>query len=289
MTRILLFLATNAAVMLVFSITSRLLGIDRMLGPGNYQGLFLFALIAGFAGSLISLAMSKSMAKRGMGVHVIEEPANETERWLRDTVYRQAEQAGIGQPEVGIFNSPQPNAFATGMNRNSSLIAVSTGLLEHMQRDEVEAVLGHEVGHAANGDMVTMGLVQGVLNTFVIFFARIIGQIAGGGRDGQRGNYMVYMLVSMAAEFILGILASFIAAWFSRRREFVADRAGADLASRDGMINALKALQRVHDPEGLPASMAAFGILGGRGSLMRQLASTHPPLEERIAALEAGR
>lgn len=287
MLRIGMFLATNAAIMLVFSITSKLLGIDRYMGQGNYQSLLLFSACAGFIGSFISLAMSKSMAKRGMGVEIIEQPRNETEAWVQRTVYRQAEKAGIGQPEVGIFHSPSPNAFATGMNKNNALVAVSTGLLEAMSREEAEAVLGHEVGHVANGDMVTMGLIQGVLNTFVVFFARVIGQIAGGGRDGQRGNMMIYYAVSMAAEMVLGILASFIAAWFSRRREFVADRAGAELGSRRGMIGALKALQRVHNPEGLPDSMAAFGILGGSSGLMQQLASTHPPLEERIAALEA--
>jgi len=284
-----MFLATNAAIMLVFSITSKILGIDRYLGSGNYQSLLLFSACAGFIGSFISLAMSKSMAKRGMGVQVIDQPRNETEAWVQRTVYRQAEKAGIGQPEVGIFQSPSPNAFATGMNKNNALVAVSTGLLDAMTREEAEAVLGHEVGHVANGDMVTMGLIQGVLNTFVVFFARVIGQIAGGGRDGQRGNMMIYYAVSMAAEMVLGILASFIAAWFSRRREFVADRAGAEYGSREGMIGALKALQRVSEPEGLPDSMAAFGILGGKGGLMQQLASTHPPLEERIAALEAGR
>lgn len=289
MLRMVMFLGTNAAIMLVFSITSKLLGIDRYMGAGNYQSLLLFSACAGFIGSFISLAMSKSMAKRSMGVEVIDQPRNETEAWVQSTVFRQADKAGIGRPEVGIFNSPSPNAFATGMNKNNALVAVSTGLLAAMSREEAEAVLGHEVGHVANGDMVTMGLVQGVLNTFVVFFARMIGQIAGGGRNGQRSNMMVYYAVSMIAEMVLGILASFIAAWFSRRREFVADRAGADLGSRSGMIGALKALQRVHDPEGLPEQMAAFGILGGRGGLMQKLASTHPPLEERIAALEANR
>lgn len=288
MLRMVMFLATNAAIMLVFSVTSKLLGLDRYLGS-SYSSLLLFSACAGFVGSFISLAMSKSMAKRSMGVQIIEQPRNETEAWVQRTVHRQAEQAGIGLPEVGIFQSSTPNAFATGMNKNNALVAVSTGLLEAMSREEAEAVLGHEVGHVASGDMVTMGLIQGVLNTFVVFFARVIGQIAGGGRNGQRGNTMVYYAVSMAAEMVLGILASFIAAWFSRRREFVADRAGAEYGSRKGMIGALKALQRVSQPEGLPDQMAAFGILGGHGGLMQKLASTHPPLEQRIAALEAGR
>lgn len=281
-----MFLATNAAIMLVFSISSKLLGIDRYMGQGNYQSLLLFSACAGFIGSFISLALSKSMAKRSMGVQVIDQPRNEREAWVQQTVFRQADAAGIGRPEVGIFQSPSPNAFATGMNKNNALVAVSTGLLDAMSREESEAVLGHEVGHVANGDMVTMGLIQGVLNTFVVFFSRIIGQIAGGGRGGERGNVMVYYAVSLIAEMVLGILASFIAAWFSRRREFVADRAGAELGSRAGMIGALKALQRVHDPESLPDQMAAFGILGGKGGIMQQLAATHPPLEERIAALE---
>jgi len=287
--RMVMFLATNAAIMLVFSITSKLLGIDRYLGSGNYQSLLLFSACAGFVGSFISLAMSKSMAKRSMGVQIIEQPRNETEAWVQRVVFAQADQAGIGRPEVGIFHSASPNAFATGMNKNNALVAVSTGLIDAMNKEEVEAVLGHEVGHVANGDMVTMGLIQGVLNTFVVFFARIIAQIAASRGDGQRGNTMVYYGVSMAAEMVLGILASFIAAWFSRRREFVADRAGAELGTRDGMIGALKALQRVQHPEGLPEQMAAFGILGSKNGLMQKLASTHPPLEERIATLEAER
>jgi len=289
MTRILMFLATNFAVMIVFGIVSRLLGLDQMLGmPGQLANLLLLSAMFGFAGSFISLALSKMMAKRSMGVQVIEQPSNATERWLVETVQRQAQQAGIGMPEVGIFNSPTPNAFATGMSKNNSLVAVSTGLLSAMSQDEVEAVLGHEVAHVTNGDMVTMGLIQGVLNTFVFFFARIVGMLVDRGmsRDGQHhGRGMGYFIGTMVAEFVFGILASVIAAWFSRQREFKADDGGAALSSRRSMINALKALQRVSNPEGLPDSMAAFGILGGGG--LQKLLSTHPPLEVRIAALES--
>ncbi|MCB1757650.1 MAG: protease HtpX, partial [Gammaproteobacteria bacterium] len=235
MTRILLYLATNFAVMIVFGIVSRLFGLDQMVGmPGQLGNLMVFAALFGFAGSFISLAMSKMMAKRSMGVQVIEQPGNATERWLLDTVHRQAEKAGIGMPEVGIFQSSTPNAFATGMNKNDALVAVSTGLLASMSREEVEAVLGHEVSHVANGDMVAMGLIQGILNTFVIFFARVVGMIIDRGmsRDGQsHGHGMGYFLGSMIAEFVFGILASFIAAWFSRQREFRADRGGASLSS----------------------------------------------------------
>ncbi len=288
MTRILLYLGTNFAVMIVFGIVSRLLGIDRLVGmPGQMGNLMLYSLLAGFAGSLISLAMSKSVAKRSMGVQVIEQATDADERWLLETVHRQAREVGIGQPEVGIFNSGTPNAFATGMNKNKALVAVSTGLLNAMSREEVEAVLGHEVSHVANGDMVTMGLLQGILNAFVIFFARIVGMLidrglSRGGRSSGRG--MGYYIGSMAAQFVFGILASVIAAWFSRRREFRADEGGANLSSTRNMVNALKALKRVSEPEGLPSQMAAFGIFGGSG--IKKFLSTHPPLDERISALE---
>lgn len=295
--RVGLFLLTNFAVIAVFSVTSRLLGLDHFLAAQGMQGqmtsLLLFAAIAGFAGSFISLAMSKMMAKRSMGVEIIEQPRNATEKWLVDTVARQAQQAGIGMPEVGIFHSPEPNAFATGMKKNDALVAVSTGLLERMDRGAVEAVLGHEVGHVANGDMVTMGLIQGVLNTFVIFFARIIGMAVDSflnkNNEGESsGPGIGYFVVSIIAEIILGIFASMIAAWFSRRREFRADEAGATLSSRENMISALQALQRVHEPEGLPSQMAAFGINGGAG-MLQKLMSSHPPLEDRIATLQQSR
>lgn len=287
--RIMLYLATNFAVMIVFGIVSRLFGLDQLLGmPGQLGNMLLFAALFGFAGSFISLALSKMMAKRSMGVQLIEQPSDANERWLLETVHRQAEQAGIGLPEVGIFNSNAPNAFATGMNKNNALVAVSTGLLNNMTREEVEAVLGHEVTHVANGDMVAMGLIQGVLNTFVIFFARVVGMLVDRSmsRDGQsRGRGMGYYIGSMVAEFVFGILAAIIAAWFSRQREFRADIGGAQLSTKRNMINALKALQRASSPEALPDQMAALGIMGG-GSLQK-LMSTHPPLEVRIAALES--
>lgn len=286
MTRIALFLATNFAVMIVFGIVSRIFRLDEMVGmPGQLSSIAVMAAIWGFAGSFISLAMSKMMAKRSMGVKIIEQPTDETERWLLNTVTQQAERAGIGMPEVGIFNSSTPNAFATGMNKNNALVAVSTGLLNSMSRNEVEAVLGHEVSHVSNGDMVTMGLIQGVLNAFVIFFARVVGMLIDRGmsRDGQsRGRGMGYYIGSMAAEFVFGILASIIAAWFSRKREFRADEGGAALTSTNDMVGALQALKRISNPEGLPSQMAALGIAGGK---MQKLMSTHPDLDIRIAAL----
>lgn len=296
MKRIVLFLATNLAVLLVLSVVAKLIGLDQFFAGGSgggLGGLLAFAALFGFGGSFISLAISKWMAKKSMGVQIIEQPRNEVEHWLLETVRHQAQQAGIGMPEVGVFDSPQPNAFATGMKKNDALVAVSTGLLHHMSRDEVEAVLGHEVAHVANGDMVTMGLIQGVLNTFVIFFARIVGMLVDNmlrsNDDEGEGLGIGYFVTSLIAEIIFGILASFIAAWFSRQREFRADAGGAALAGREKMASALRALQRVQNPDGLPDQMAAFGILGGHGSLLQKLASTHPPLEERIAALESGR
>jgi heat shock protein HtpX len=247
--------------------------------------LLIYSAVAGFLGSFISLAMSKGIAKRSMGVQVIEQPTNEVERWLVSTVHKQAEQANIGLPEVGIFNSATPNAFATGMNKNNALVAVSTGLLNTMSREEVEAVLGHEVAHVYNGDMVTMGLIQGVLNTFVFFFARLLGMLLS---RGQRGGGLGYYAGTIIGNFVFGCLASFIAAWFSRQREFRADRGGAELAGRDNMIGALQALKRGSEPE-MPSSLAAFGISGKRASMMAALRSTHPPLDERIARLEAER
>jgi heat shock protein HtpX len=246
--------------------------------------------VIGFGGSFISLAMSKFMAKHSMGVQVIERPSNRTEQWLVDTVQRQARQAGIGMPEVGIFNAPEPNAFATGMSRNSALVAVSSGLLANMGSDEVEAVLGHEVTHVANGDMVTMGLIQGVVNTFVIFLSRVVGHVVDRVVfKTERGYGPAYYITSIVAQIFLSILASMIVMWFSRQREFRADAGGATLAGRGKMIGALQALQRAHEPHDLPGEFAAFGISGGLGSGMKRLFMSHPPLEERIAALQAAR
>ncbi|MCU0766027.1 MAG: protease HtpX [Gammaproteobacteria bacterium] len=295
MKRIFLFLATNLAVLAVISVTFRLLGIDRALSQGGYMDmgtLLVFSAVIGFAGALVSLFLSKTMAKRGMGVQIIEEPQTEAERWLVETVRRQAKEAGIGMPEVGYFESPDPNAFATGWNKNNALVAVSTGLWNNMNRDEVEAVLGHEVSHVANGDMVTLALIQGVVNTFVVFLARIVGMVVDSFlRRGEEssGPGIGYFVTSLIAELVLGVLASVIVMWFSRQREFRADAGGATLAGRQKMIDALKALQRAHDPHSLPSEQfAAFGISGGAGRFGK-LFMTHPPLEERIAALEQGR
>ena len=289
--RVILFLIANFSVVIVLSVAMRVLGVDAWLATqgleGQMTGILIMAVLIGFGGSLISLAMSKTMAKRGMGVQVIDRPGNSTEQWLVSTVERQARDAGIGMPEVGVFQSPQPNAFATGMNRNSSLVAVSTGLLQHMSQDEVEAVLGHEVSHIANGDMVTMGLLQGVLNTFVIFFARVIGLLIDRVIFKiERGLGPGFWIGSIVAEVVLGILASIIAMWFSRWREYRADAGGASLAGRHKMIGALRALQRVSQPEDLPGEMAAFGISGARKGALGKLLLSHPPLEERIEALE---
>jgi heat shock protein HtpX len=289
MKRIVLFLATNIAVLVVLSIVVRLLGLDSYFaGIGGLGGLLAFCAVFGFGGAFISLALSKWMAKRAMGVQLIEQPANETERWLVATVRRQAQEAGIKMPEVGVFDSPQPNAFATGARRDAALVAVSTGLLRSMKREEVEAVLGHEVGHVANGDMVTLTLIQGVVNTFVMFFARIIGNFVDRAiLKNEDGRGIAYFITVIFAEIVLGILASMIVMWFSRQREFRADAAGARLSSRGNMIGALEALKRVHEPQPLPSQMAAFGINGGVPSGLKKLFMSHPPLDERIAALRA--
>jgi len=294
MMRIPLFLATNAAVLVLISVVFQLLGIEGILEANgvdlNLQALLVMSAVIGFGGSFISLAMSKFMAKHSMGVQVIERPSNRTEQWLVDTVTRQAREAGIGMPEVGIFNSPDPNAFATGMYRNSALVAVSTGLLQNMGSDEVEAVLGHEVSHVANGDMVTMGLLQGVVNTFVIFLSRVVGHVVDRVVfKTERGYGPAYYITSIVAQVFLSILASMIVMWFSRRREFRADAGGASLAGRGKMIGALQALQRAHEPRDLPGEFAAFGISGGMGAGIKKLFMSHPPLEERIAALQAAR
>jgi heat shock protein HtpX len=287
--RIALFLLANFSVLAVLSVSSRVLGLDAYLASQGLglNGLLIMAVVFGFAGSFISLAMSKWMAKKGMGVKVIERPADRTEAWLIETVRRQARQAGIGMPEVGIFPSQQPNAFATGMNKNNALVAVSSSLLQSMTKDEAEAVLGHEVTHVANGDMLTMGLLQGVLNTFVIFFARIIGTVVDRVvfkvEDGIGPGYFIGSIV---AELVLGILAAMIAMWFSRRREFRADAGSARLAGREKMIAALKRLQKASEPRDLPGQLAAFGIMGGVGHGLKQLLMSHPPLQQRINALQ---
>ncbi|MFP5409610.1 MAG: protease HtpX [Gammaproteobacteria bacterium] len=289
MKRIALFLATNLAIVLVLSITMRLLGVEPYLTAQglNLTSLLIFAAVMGFGGSLISLALSKFMAKKSMGVRVIDTPSNSTELWLVDTVKRYSADAGIGMPEVGIFDSPEVNAFATGMNKNNALVAVSSGLLRAMTREEAEAVIGHEVAHVANGDMVTLALIQGVVNTFVMFLSRVIGhtvdRVVFKNENGHGPAFWVTMIV---AELILGVLASIIVMWFSRQREFRADRGGASLAGRNAMIAALERLASQH-PAPLPDKMAAFGIAGGGASGLKRLFMTHPPLEERIAALRA--
>jgi len=290
MKRILLFIATNLAVLLVLSVVARLVGLDAWLAVhgGSLGGLLVFAAFFGFAGSFISLAMSKTMAKMSMGVRVIGQSADPTEQWLLSVVEHHARNVGVGMPEVGIFDSPEPNAFATGANRNSALVAVSSGLLQRMNRQEIEAVLGHEMTHVANGDMVTMALLQGVLNTFVIFLSRVIGNIIDRAvfrSDDGRG--IASFLTVIVLQLLLGVLASIILMWFSRRREFRADRGGAQLAGTGNMIAALEDLKRVHEP--LPAQQfAAFGIAdGSMAGGLRRLFMSHPPLDERIAALRA--
>ncbi|MBM3393735.1 MAG: protease HtpX [Betaproteobacteria bacterium] len=290
MKRVALFVLTNLGIMLVLSITMRILGVDRMLAQsgGGMGGLLIMAGILGFGGSFISLAISKWMAKRSTGAQVIETPRNAMEQWLVETVRRQAQQAGIGMPEVAVYDSPDVNAFATGMNKNNALVAVSTGLLRNMSQDEAEAVLGHEVSHVANGDMVTLALIQGVVNTFVFFLARVIGTVVDRAISRGEGRGPAYWITTIAAELILGIVASIIVMWFSRRREFRADEGGASLSQRHKMIAALQRLRAMHEPQDLPAQMQAFGISGLRKSALGRLLMTHPPLEERIAALQAG-
>jgi heat shock protein HtpX len=290
MKRILLFLATNLAIVLVLSVTMRLLGVEPYLNASglNLGALLIFAAVMGFGGSLISLSISKWTAKMSVGAQVIASPQNAEERWLVETIARQAQAAGIAMPEVAIYDAPDVNAFATGPSRNNSLVAVSTGLLRQMSREEAEAVLGHEVSHVANGDMVTLALIQGVVNTFVMFLSRVIGHLVDKVVfKTERGQGPAFFVTMIVAELVLGILASIIVMWFSRQREFRADRGGAQLAGRRGMINALKRLQSLHDPQPLPDKMAAFGINGGKPSGLKALFMTHPPLEDRISALEA--
>ncbi|NNF66541.1 MAG: protease HtpX [Gammaproteobacteria bacterium] len=286
MKRITLFAMTNIAVLLVLGIIMRLFGIDRMVdqsGTVNFQALMVFSLVWGMAGSLISLAISKWSAKRMAGCRVIETPGNETERWLLQIVRRQAENAGINMPEVAIYDSPVINAFATGARRNNALVAVSTGLLQAMSKDEAEAVLGHEISHVANGDMITLTLIQGVLNAFVIFFSRIVAYAVNRGSD--RGG-MSFFMVSMVMQVLLGFLATMIVRWFSRYREFRADEGGANLAGRQKMISALQRLGQNSNPSDLPQQMAALGISGNVKSGLRKLFATHPPLAERIQHLQ---
>jgi heat shock protein HtpX len=290
MTRLFLFIATNIAVIALISITFQILGIEGLLAANgvdlNLYALLVMSAVMGFGGSFISLAISKWMAKRSMGVQIIENPVHPQERWLVDTVAKQAENAGIGMPEVGIFQSSTVNAFATGMSRNNALVAVSTGLLQAMTADEAEAVLGHEVSHVANGDMITMGLMQGVVNTFVIFLSRIIGFFVDRViLKNERGFGIGYFISSILAQIVLSFFASMIVMWFSRRREFRADEGGADLAGKHKMIAALKKLQG-DQAEDLPGEFAAFGINGGKPTGLRALFMSHPPLEERIAALQ---
>jgi heat shock protein HtpX len=290
MKRILLFLLTNLAVLLVLSIVAHLIGLDTWLAVhgGSLSGLLVFAAFIGFGGSFISLAMSKWMAKRSMGVRVIGTPANDGEQWLVGVVQQHAQRVGVGMPEVGIFDSPEPNAFATGANRNAALVAVSSGLLQRMNREEISAVLGHEMTHVANGDMVTLTLIQGVVNTFVIFLSRVIGNIVDRAlfrSDDGRG--IAYFVTVLVTQMLLSVLATMIVMWFSRYREFRADRGGAQLAGTPHMIEALQELKRVHEP--LPnQQLAAFGIAGGDiGGGLKRLFMSHPPLDERIAALRA--
>lgn len=279
-----LLIATNAGVIAVLAILMRLFGLDQMFGQNGMVGFLLMACLYGFAGSFISLLMSKSLAKRQMGVQIIEQPSNPTEQWLFDTVRRQAQRAGVAMPEVGYFNHPAPNAFATGASKDKALVAVSTGLLQHMSKYEVEAVLGHEMAHVYNGDMVTSTLIQGTINTFVFVFANIISGLLSRDRDGrtnQSSQFMIYMLL----QTVLGFLGSLVVFWHSRVREYKADQGGAQLAGKPAMIGALQALQRVQQQGAhgaLHKDFQAFGIVPMAG-----IFATHPPLEKRIAALQA--
>ncbi|MDY7115959.1 protease HtpX [Halomonas sp. SSL-5] len=295
MMRILLFLATNLAVLLVASITLRLLGVEGYLSDQgiNFQSLLIFCFIFGMAGSMISLFISKWMAKRGTGTVVIETPSNATEKWLVDTVAELARDAGIKTPEVGIFPAQQSNAFATGWNKDDALVAVSAGLLNRMRPEEVRAVLAHEIGHVANGDMVTLALIQGVVNTFVMFFARVVAHLVDGflksRSDGEGGlGFMGYFAVVMVAEVVFGIAASAIVAWFSRFREYRADAAGAKLAGSGAMINALARLKAETElPDQMPDTLRAMAITKGQTrSLVEKLFASHPPLDDRIRALK---
>ncbi len=292
MKRILLFLATNIAVLVLLAIVLRLLGVDSILdeqGVGiDTNSLLILSAVIGFGGSFISLVMSKWVAKRATGARVIEQPRNEVEGWLLSRVQQHAQRAGIAMPEVAVYDAPEPNAFATGARRNAALVAVSTGLLHGMRREEVDAVLAHEVSHIANGDMVTLTLIQGVVNTFVVFLARIIGvAVDRAVFKTERGHGPGYFITVIVAQIVLGILASTIVMWFSRQREFRADAGGAELAGRENMIAALARLQQSGPAAELPDQMRGFGISGGMGQGLRRLFMSHPPLEERIEALRS--
>jgi len=287
MLRIALFLGTNIAIMVLISLVFQVFGFQGLLAANgvdlNLQALLVFSTIIGFGGSFISLMLSKMMAKKGMGVQIINQPRNDFESWLMQTVKRQADQCRIRMPEVGIFNQSAPNAFATGWNRNDALVAVSTGLCQSMTREEIEAVLAHEISHVANGDMVTMTLIQGVVNTFVVFLSRVIGHIVDRAIfKVERGHGPAFFIVSIVTQIILGIFASMIVMWFSRWREFRADSGGAQLAGRQAMISALRRLQSSQQAQ-MPDELAAFGINTGK---VQAIFSSHPPLEKRIAALE---
>ena len=290
MQRIFLFLLTNIAIMVILSVTLRVLGIESLLAENgsdlNLNALVIFSGIFGFGGAFISLVISKWMAKRMTGAIVIESPSNNVEKWLLETVEKQSKIVGIKMPEVAIFPSPQMNAFATGASKNKALVAVSQGLLDSMTQGEIEAVVGHEMSHVANGDMVTLTLIQGVVNTFVIFFSRVIGHVVDRViLKNQRGHGIGYFVTTIFAQIVLSILASVIVMYFSRKREYVADTGGADLAGHQNMINALKRLGQ-KEPEALPEQLAAFGIGEKPKTGWRELWSSHPPLEDRIKALE---
>ncbi len=294
MKRIFLFILTNIAVLFVINITLRLLGVDRWMdqsGGINFTALLVLSAVIGFAGSIVSLFMSKWMAKQSVGAQVITDPFDPTQRWLVETVRRQAQAAGIGMPEVAIYDAPDVNAFATGWNRNDALVAVSTGLLNSMSKDEVEAVLAHEISHVANGDMVTLALIQGVVNTFVVFFSKLFGYFVDRvllKNDEREGPGIGAFVAEIVAQLVLGVLASIIVMWFSRQREFRADAGGANLAGRQKMIGALERLKVNHEQAAaMPQNMSAMAISSGGG--FSKLFMTHPPLEERIAALRAGR
>jgi heat shock protein HtpX len=294
MKRVFLFAVTNVAVLAVMYVVLSVLGVDQWFARSgsslNLGSLLVFSAVVGFSGSLVSLMLSKWMAKMSTGARVIDTPRNSTESWLVNTVYRHADAANIRRPEVAIYDSPDINAFATGPTRNNALVAVSTGLLQRLGQREVDAVLGHEITHVANGDMVTMTLLQGVLNTFVVFLSRIVGFVVDRVllRNDGRGSGAGFFLASIVAQIVLGILATMIVSWYSRQREFRADAGGAKLAGRQSMISALQGLQRAHEPARLPEALQAFGIAGGAPGGLRRLFMSHPPLEERIAALQRG-
>lgn len=291
MKRVFLFLLTNLAIMLVLGVVISVFGLGQVLDEQgidlDLQALLVLSAVVGMTGSVVSLAMSKSMAKRMTNAQVIEVAHTEQEEWLFETVQRQAQAAGIAMPEVAIYDAPDMNAFATGMFRNSALVAVSTGLLAGMKRDEVEAVLAHEVSHVANGDMITLALIQGVVNTFVFFLSRVVGHVVDRVVfKTERGHGPAYWITAIIAQVVLGILASAIVMWFSRQREFRADAGGANIAGRQKMVSALKRLQQSANQPHLPEQLEAFGISGGMGVGIKRLFMSHPPLEERIEALQ---